>query len=48
MGRVGVKTSSKRRVHGLAVAHVDDLTAAGDDESADGLSALAGVRLHEW
>ena len=37
-----VNTSSDGRVYALAVAYVDDFLIAVDEESADGLSALAG------
>ena len=39
-----VKTSSEGRVHGLAIAYVDDFMTACDEESEDGLAAMRGVR----
>ena len=46
--RLWDRTSSKRQFHGLAVAYVDDWMIAVDEDSADGLPALAGERaLHE-
>ena len=39
-----VKTTSDGRVYGLAIAYVDDFLIVVYEESADGLSALAGVR----
>ena len=44
-----VKASSDGRVHGVAIAYVDDFVPVVDEESADGLSALAVVReLYDW